>query len=116
MPMGWLTLCARHEFREGDAEAGPPSVRAAGHRRTLHVRVPARRGDVQVRPRFAAGELADEHTSQYGPRLAVFRVAQVGDLASEEDAVVGVDRQAPDPIARVDGGSLDLSPELVVVA
>src|SRR6267378_2793096 len=116
MPMGWLTLCARHEFREGDAEAGPRSVRAAEHGRELHVRVPARGGDVQVRPRFPAGELADEHASQYGPRLAVFRVAQVRDLAAKEDAVVGVDRQAPDSISRLDGGSLDLRPELVVVA
>src|SRR5229473_2930659 len=96
----WLTLDPGHEFRQFDAKPGARAAWAAQDGGQLAVRVPARCGDVEMGPRLAAGELADEHPSEYGPGLAVLRVAQVRDLAAKEDSIVGEDRQAPDPIAR----------------
>src|ERR1700682_6013795 len=96
MPMGWLTLGARHEFRERDAQPGPRPAGSAQHSRELGVRVPARARDVQVRPGLSAGELTDEHASQYGAGLPILSVAEVCDLAAQEDPVIGQDRQPAD--------------------
>jgi len=104
-----LTLSPRHQFRKGYAESGARPARSPQHRGQLRVRVPARRRDVEVRPGLPAGELADEHAAEDHPGLAVLGVAKVGDLAAQEDPVVGEHGQPPDPVSGVRGGSLEFS-------
>src|SRR5712692_87044 len=94
-----LTPGPGHEFRQLDADACAGSCWAAQHGGQLRVGVPARGGDVEVGPGLAGDELAYEHATQDGPGLAVLRVPQVGDLASQQDAVVGVDRKPPDSVS-----------------
>src|SRR5882762_3038547 len=116
MSIGWLTLSTRHEFRQRDTQPGSGPAGTAKHGGQLSVRIPARRGDIEVRPGLPARELADEHASQYGASLPVLGVAQVCDLAAQKDAVIGEDRQPPDAISGIDGSLLDHGPESVVVA
>src|SRR5216684_4814116 len=96
-----------HEVGELDAEPGACPARAAEHGRELDIRVPGGGRDVDVSPWLPAGELRDEYAAHDGPRLAVLGVAEVGDLAAQQDAIVGVDRQAPDAVARLARRALD---------
>src|SRR5947208_17089069 len=71
---------------------------------------------VDVSPWLADRELGDEHSTHDRASLTVLGVAQIGDLAAEQDAVVGVDRQTPDTVTCLARRSLHHRPELVVVA
>src|SRR6266567_5192059 len=102
---------ASHELSQLDAQPRPRAAGPAEHSGQLEVGVPRGGGDVDVCPRLAAGELGDEHTAQDRPRFAVLGVAQVGDLAAEEDAVVGVDRQPPHSVAGFARRPVDELPE-----
>src|ERR1700738_5251391 len=99
-----LTGLGSHQFRQLNADPGPSAGRRPGDRRQVALVIPGAGGDVEVNPRPAFDELLDEHAAGYRSRLTVVGVLQIRIAALEEDRVVGVDRQSPDPVAGAVGG------------